>query len=550
MLSYLKIKNFAIIQQSEIHFKQGMTTITGETGAGKSILIDALNIVLGARVDKTAINQQTCEISAIFLIDDIPQAKSFIQENELGSESECILRRVVYKDGRTRAFINDTPVTLQQLKKLSQHIMSLYGQNAHHSLLENDVQLERLDTYAGLLSDVEVLSQIYAQLQRINTQINLEQQRIAQQQTQQALLQYQYDELSQLTLHENELATLDDEQKKLASAEDKTKSLYHICDQLYESEHSIINQLEQLITLANTYETDDLNELNNLLDQAKVYLQEAVQEAKAQQNNIEINPEKLAEIENRLDEIHTLARKHKIAPTQLYEYAKTIAQQLEQLEKDADCLAKLQTQKISIENDFYSKAQKLSQKRQQAAKTFAKEVQHYIRKLNIPHGEFYVKIHHKPQPSATGSDQCEFLINFNKGQTPSPIDKVASGGELSRIGLAVHVVSSKKIAPPTLIFDEVDVGISGATAEVVGHLLKQIAQRAQILCITHQAQVSIQGDQQLHIIKKHFKDATISQVIELTPQQRIEETARIIGGVDITDKTRQHAKEMYELFHP
>ncbi|WP_440993108.1 DNA repair protein RecN [Cysteiniphilum litorale] len=551
MLNFLGIKNFAIIKNSEIHFKSGMTTITGETGAGKSILLDALNIVLGARVDKSALtNDQACEISAIFDISKIPNAKMLLKSFELAEDNECLLRRVIQKDGKTRAFINGSLVTLTQLKQLSEQLISIYGQNAHHSLLDPANQLIRLDTYAGLGAEVDEITVIFKKLSEINTQITEEKERIEKDKTALALMQYQYDELVQLNLGSEELTELDQEHKSLANAEAQIYTIAQVVECINDNEQSLLGTLDNLIHQLSAYSDNSaFKNIYNLLTESTVYLKEAEHEARHLLDHLEINPEKLQQIDQRLNEIYQLARKHKVDPKQLYLHIAELEQKINAHAQNEQKLLQLTKDKSLLEETYLSKAKTLSNKRQAASKAFASEIEQYIRQLNIPKGEFYARITQGQTKYANGIDHCDFLINFNPGQQPAPIDKVASGGELSRIGLAIHVVSSKKIAPPTIIFDEVDVGISGGTAEIVGKLLKQVAKNAQILCITHQAQVSIQGDQQLHISKKHLEHDTISEVLELNKEERINETARIIGGVDITNKTLQHAKEMYELYH-
>ncbi|WP_151194244.1 DNA repair protein RecN [Cysteiniphilum sp. JM-1] len=551
MLNFLGIKNFAIIKNSEIHFKSGMTTITGETGAGKSILLDALNIVLGARVDKSALtNDQACEISAIFDISKIPNAKTLLKSFELAEDNECLLRRVIQKDGKTRAFINGSLVTLTQLKQLSEQLISIYGQNAHHSLLDPANQLIRLDTYAGLSAEIDEISTIFKKLSEINSLISEEQERIEKDKTALALMQYQYDELVQLNLGADELNDLDQEHKSLANAEAQIQTIAQVVECINDNEQSLLGTIDNLIHQLSTYSDNSaFKNIYNLLTESTVYLKEAEHEARYLLDHLEINPEKLQQIDQRLNEIYQLARKHKVDPKQLYLHIAELEQKINAHAQNEQKLLQLTKDKSLLEETYLSKAKTLSNKRQVASKVFASEIEQYVRQLNIPKGEFYARITQGQTKHANGIDHCDFLINFNPGQQPAPIDKVASGGELSRIGLAIHVVSSKKIAPPTIIFDEVDVGISGGTAEIVGKLLKQVAKNAQILCITHQAQVSIQGDQQLHISKKHLEHDTISEVLELNKEERINETARIIGGVDITNKTLQHAKEMYELYH-
>ena len=553
MLSYLLIKNFAIIEDNEILFNSGMTTITGETGAGKSILLSALNIALGSRIDKTQLkNTQKSEITAIFNVINIPHAQSFLKQHELTNKdevNECILRRVIYTDGKSRAFINGTPVTLTQLKHLSERMISIYGQHAHHALAEHKVQLERLDSFAGLNAEAQALKSLYLQIHKLNQEITDEEIRLQAQQTEQKLLQYQYDELIQLELQASELEQLDEAHKRLASVESQIQTLGQITDIVYDNEQSLIGQIDHLSASLASIDNSQIKNIEGLLEQAKVYLQECSSEVRDYVQTLEVNPEKLFEMEKRLEQIYQSARKHKIEPRDLHQHILNIGQSLESLSNDQATLDQLKAQQLKLQQSYHTKANTLSKKRKKAALDFAKQIEGHIHKLNIPQGQFHIAFKTLDKATPSGLDQCEFQINFNKGQTPQAIDKIASGGELSRIGLAIHVVASKRIAPPTLIFDEVDVGISGATAEIVGGLLKQISQKAQILCITHQAQVSIQGHQQLHIKKEHQHNKTTSHVIALSDEERIQETARIIGGVDITDQTLLHAKEMFESFH-
>ncbi|MFZ9034569.1 MAG: DNA repair protein RecN [Francisellaceae bacterium] len=549
MVNYLQIKNFAIIRHSEIMFNSGMTTITGETGAGKSILLDALNVLLGARFDKTNLHPSgdTCEISAIFDIETIPAAIQWLETEALNNEpQQCIIRRMIQSDGKSRSFINGQPVTLAQIKDLSQHMISIYGQHVHHSLIEQDVQLERLDAFAGTLPNIQLMSQKFSDMHGLKKQIEQRKQKLALRQTERQLLQYQLNELTEFDLKEDEISELSQEHSHLFGAQDKIQLMQQIADILYDQDDSLIAHIDRIKQLVDKQDDVGFNSLKENLAQASLYLTEACEEARTQQHQFSIDPERLQNIEQRLEQIHSLARKHRVDAGYLYQHIRSLEQKLEELEHEDQHLLELEQQYQQIEKDYYQFAEKISKIRHKAAIEFAKEVEAHLHKLNIPKGCFVVKLKRRQTPSAQGMDHCDFLINFNEGQQLSAISKVASGGELSRIGLAVHVVSAKKIAPPTLIFDEVDVGISGATAEIVGKMLKRISQKAQIICITHQAQVSIYGDQQLKIAKRHEKRQTLTEIIALNEEERIAETARIIGGVNITEQTLAHAKELYQ----
>jgi DNA repair protein RecN (Recombination protein N) len=549
MLNLLHIQNFAIINHSEVQFKSGMTTITGETGAGKSILLFALNVVLGARIDKTFLHpKKNTEICATFDIDNVPSAKRWLIQHDLteAQDSECILRRKINPTGKSKAYINGTLATLAQIKELAILLISIYSQHAHHALLQKENQLERLDIYAGhtkLLDDVKQSSLQVSALEQAFTEQQNTQQHLS---TQKALLEYQYHELSELHLSDNEVETLEQEHDSLANAEQQISSLQQCAHMVYEDDHNITSQISatvfklqnipiQTVAIGNTIE---------LLQQAEVYSQEAYQEIVSTLGELEVNPEKLAQVANRISECHDIARKHHIDIKQLYSYIEHISDTLQKIQDQCKDLDLVQD-KLRVAKEAYSiAAQKLSLSRVKNAKPFANAIEAQIQQLNIPNGKFHVDLTQIDRVSTYGFDICEYQISFNQGQPLAPLSKVASGGELSRIGLAIQVISSQKIAPPTILFDEVDVGISGGTAEVVGKLLLRLSHQAQVICITHQAQVAAQGQQHLHIAKDHHAKETASQVVELSEEQRIEEIARIIGGVEITPQTIAHATEM------
>lgn len=543
MLQYLKIKHFAIIEHAEVHFKTGMTTVTGETGAGKSILMQALSVALGLRIDSSLVNTKTtAEISAIFNIEKLPKAQQFLQDNALNDGSDCIVRRVICKDGKRRAFINDTPVTLAKLKLFGQYLINFYGQHDHYDLLDASKQLILLDTYGGYSKTLQAVKKIHLALKQIDKDIAVETERLIQKNTEISLLQYQYTELNDLKPIENEFAVLDKRHRQLSDAENKQAALHEILAYVHENDNNLIATVERLKNLID--DDSDYKNLSDSLEQTTIYLQEAYQEAKNLTASIEINEAKLTEIEQRISQLHSIARKHQINPNDLFTHLTNIKNTLEKFETDSDALAQLKAKKEALMDDYQQQALQLRKKRKQAAKAFALEIQASLKQLNIAQGEFYIYITPLAQMGDNGVDRCDFAITFNKGQEPLPLKKVASGGELSRIALAVHVILSQKIAPPTLIFDEVDVGISGGTAEIVGQMLKKLAQNTQILCITHQAQVAAQGDHHLHVSKKHAKNKTTSLVNELTADERIKAIAQIIGGVKITEQTLMHATEM------
>ncbi|TNF69942.1 MAG: DNA repair protein RecN [Gammaproteobacteria bacterium] len=552
MLNSLSIDHFAIIESGHIHFNHGMTVITGETGAGKSILLDALELALGARCDKALLNEkEKTTITAVFDIQSIQNAKKWLKNNELNTNNdECILRRVLKKDGLSKAYINGFPVTLSQVKNLSRLLIGIYGQHAHYDLLSPKEQLIKLDTYMNEPKLVDSVKSNFHAIGLINKELNKLYLKQKQAETEQSLLAYQLNELDELSLNADEIETLNQRQNELAHATEQLDKLHHICTNLYENDENLIGQLDEIIyslSQAN-FNQKAIESPLQMLEQANLLTKEAYAELNQLKNNIEINPEALETINERLSQIHNIARKHKIDIHQLYDHQNQLQNRLNQLNTIDNEIKQLLDKKTQAENEYDKAAKVLSDKRRNAAKSFAKRTKDHIRKLNIPKAEFEIIFTPLSDRNETGIENCEFMISFNQGQPLMPIQKIASGGELSRIGLTINVIACEKVAPPTLIFDEVDVGISGATAEIVGQLLSILSKKAQILCITHQAQVASQGHQHLHVYKKQTNNKTRSFIKELDKDERIKAIANIIGGIDLTSQTIAHAKEMIDKF--
>ncbi|MCF6764440.1 DNA repair protein RecN [Thiotrichales bacterium 19S3-7] len=554
MLNSLSIDHFAIIESGHIHFDKGMTVITGETGAGKSILLDALELALGARCDKALLkDKQKTTICAVFDIQTLDSAKRWLSKHELNTEdNECILRRTLQKDGSSKAYINGIAVTLTQVKNLARLLVGIYGQHAHYDLLSSKEQLIKLDTYLNAPDLIKSVKAKYQLIEKIDLALNELYKKQQQAETEQSLLIYQLNELNELALQDDEIDQLDRRQNELAHASEQLDQLHQICSNLYEDDQNLIGQLERI-----TYQLSQahfnqsiITEPFQMLEQAKLLLNEAYDELNQLKNSIEINPEALDRVNHRLSQIHTIARKHKTSIDQLYQHQQQLQNRLSELNTLDAKIKRLQIQKAQAIDEYDKSANLLSDKRKHIAKAFAKRIKNHIRKLNTPKAEFEVIFSCLNHRSESGIDHCEFMISFNPGEPLMPIQKVASGGELSRIGLTIQVTASEKVAPPTLIFDEVDVGISGATAEIVGQLLSVLSEKAQILCITHQAQVASQGHQHLHVYKTQKNNKTLSFIKELDKNQRIEAIANIIGGVNLTDQTMLHAKEMINKFSP
>jgi len=546
MLLHLSIKNFAIIKSSEIDFKDGMTVLTGETGAGKSILLDALGFVLGARLEKSFLHDdELTEVSATFCIKDNPKARQMLDDLFIDYDNECIFRRVVNKSKQSRLFINGSVARAGDIQKISDKLINIYSQHSHQDLLDPKSQLALLDGFANndkLLIDV---SSSFSSLQKLNLQIKDLQEQVDSQNSQKELLEYKLGELVALELGEDEFEELSQKQKTLSSVDEISYSLNYVNNALYDGDENIISILTQLEKEISKLADDKLfANLQELITQTKVYAQESYDEAQAKLDSLEQDPEELLKVESRMGEVYDLARKHKIEPSYLYGYINELQVEFDNFSQGDDKLEALYDEKKQLEEKYRQFASKLTQSRQKAAKDFSKQVEKNIRSLNIPKGSFLAEIKQLDTKTAKGVDSCEFMINFNLGEQLSPVKKVASGGELSRIGLSIQAVSAEKRSYPTLVFDEVDVGISGGTAEIVGKLLRGLAEKLQVLCITHQAQVAAQGSTHLYVSKKYLKDTTESKIVELTQDQRITEIAKIVGGVDISENTLKHAREL------
>lgn len=552
MLTNLHIKNFATIENLEIEFQSGFTILTGETGAGKSILIDALQLALGERAENYVVRPgaERCEIAISFDLKNIPAARKWLIEHEMASHEECIIRRVITTDSRSKSFINGSACPLQLLRELGDLLVNIHGQHEHQALLKKDAQRELVDNFAEHSALCQAVLHSYQQWRKTKDEIeNLLQGK--NQQHKLELLRYQAQELKELALTENEIKKLEEEHKKLANAEQIITTCQNVLNLLHENEHSSIATLHethrQLTNIRNF--SNKIENAVEMIKQALIHSEEAANEIQDYLDSLEINTERLQWIENRLNLIYQLARKHHISATELNNFYEKLQQELQTLEHADEHIQQLQKTLIQIENEYQIAAQKLSQSRQKVAQKLAIAVTQKMQMLNMNGGKFAIHIEpvvdHEPNPH--GLEKIEFMVSANAGQNLQPLHKVASGGELSRIGLAIQVITAQQDNTPTLIFDEVDVGVGGGTAEIVGTLLRSLGEKAQVLCITHLPQVAAQGHQHLRVSKKTIKDATYSQIESLEFSERIQEIARMLGGVKITEQTLAHAKEMLEI---
>ncbi|MGS0673478.1 DNA repair protein RecN [Shewanella sp. 0m-4] len=550
MLCQLSINNFAIVRFLELDFKAGMTSITGETGAGKSIAIDALGLCLGNRADANSIRPGAtkAEVSARFLLDDTPAAKRWLEDNDLELDDECILRRTISSDGRSRAYINGNPVPLVQIKSLGQLLIGIHGQHAHHAMLKSEHQLTLLDSYANHKMLLDGVTASYHRCKTIEKQLHLlemsQQERLARKQ----LLQYQVEELNEFAINEGEFESIEAEHKKLANSTaliELCRSQLHIlqdCD-----EGCVESLLNTSISQGQDLESYD-PELGNvvaMLNDALIQVQESSSELERYLDGLELDPEYFAHLELRLSKAMQLARKHQVSGNELYKHHQSLLDELMDLGSDDDKLDDIREQLRASQAAYLQHAKKLSQSRSRYAKELDKQVTQSIHELNMPKGKFTIAVNfNEAVVTPTGCDNIEFLVSTNPGQPLQPIAKVASGGELSRIGLGIQVITAKKVSTPTLIFDEVDVGISGPTAAVVGRMLRSLGGSTQVFCVTHLPQVAGNGHQHMFVNKSSKAGKTETSMVTLDKTQRIEELARLLGGDTITSNTLANAKEL------
>lgn len=552
MLCQLSINNFAIVRFLELDFRPGMTSITGETGAGKSIAIDALGLCLGNRADASSIRPgaNKTEVSARFSLTDIPLAKRWLEDNDLDLDDECILRRTISHDGRSRAYINGNPVPLVQLKLLGQLLVGIHGQHAHHAMLKSEHQLSLLDSYANHRLLLESVSASYQRCKHIEAElqqlITSQQERIARKQ----LVQYQVEELDEFGLKINEFEEIEQEHKRLANSTELVDNCQASLLLLTDDEDSnIASWLNKAVSLADNLQSVDpaLSNVCTMLNDALIQVQESSSELQHYLSNLELDPAHFSYLEERLSKAMQLARKHHVSPNQLAEHHQALTAELASLDGDESKLEDIQQQLEASKIAYLANAQKLSQSRSRYAKELDKQVTQSIHELNMPKGKFTIEVNFNPDLlSPNGSDHIEFLVTTNPGQPLQPLAKVASGGELSRIGLGIQVITAKKVATPTLIFDEVDVGISGPTAAVVGRMLRSLGESTQVLCVTHLPQVAGNGHQHLFVNKFNKAGSTETTMTALDREQRIQELARLLGGDTITNNTLANARELLQ----
>ncbi len=548
MLKFLSIRDFVIVDSLELDFASGFTALTGETGAGKSILIDALSLALGERGDAGMVRNSCdrAEISAEFDTSGLPNLQSWLREQELeGDAGVCLFRRVLDANGRTRGFINGRSATLQQMREAGGYLLDIHGQHAHQYLLRPDAQRDLLDGYAGLEHEADALVLLFRDWHALHRRREQLEQNAEAVLAERDLLLFQRRELETLNFSAQEWTELQSDHARLSHATSLLETAQFGVEVLSEADTACLAQLNMLVARVRTgLEFDTaLRDTLAMLESAQNELQEAVYALRHYQQKLDADPALLREQERRMADIVDAARKYRVTPEQLPETMQRIAARLDELGGDAD-LAALAKQEAAAREKYLATAKKLGTARNRAAQKLSQEITSAMQTLAMQGGSFAVVLTPLDEGNAHGLEAVEFQVAANPGTPLRGMAKVASGGELSRISLAIQVAASRVATVPTLIFDEVDSGIGGRVAEIVGALLKQLGRRHQVMCVTHLPQVAAMANAQWQVSKSVRGGVTLSTISILKQAERIEEIARMLGGVKITETTRRHAAEM------
>ena len=547
MLEWLKIQNFAIVSELDLDCPDKMSAFTGETGAGKSIMIDAIDLLLGARADASVVRPNTskCEISAQFIYDHASQITQWLLENDfLQADDVVVLRRIISQEGRSKYFINGQASTALQIKTLGQLLVNIHGQHQQQSLLSTHNHREHLDDFSAahqLKKQVKFYYQEYIQAKNQLNNLNGQNQSLEQCQ----LWQYQLNELLELNPQDGEIQELHQEQHLLHNAHHYLESLHKIEHQITEADAAVLKQLHAI-----AHDLKQLPQEHNalqLIDSALIQVEECLSEVRSSQRHIQINPERLAEVESRMSRWHQLARKFQIDIAELPQYAIHLQSLIDNVNNMQSERAHLEKTCEQAREKYYQYARQLSEHRQQYAPELAQAIENIIHELGMPHAQLVIDIQPLAEMYSHGIDKVEYLIATNPGGAPAPLAKIASGGELSRISLSIHLITAQRGATPTLLFDEVDVGIGGATAMKVGKRLRELGERLQIFCVTHQPQVASCAHHHFLVSKMTADNATFSAIQYLNQQGRVEEIARMLGGLSITEQTKNNAKELLNI---
>ncbi|MEE3618412.1 DNA repair protein RecN [Actinobacillus pleuropneumoniae] len=555
MLTHLTVNNFAIVRHLTLELNEGMSVITGETGAGKSIAIDALSLCLGYRSESSMIRHgaDKADITATFSMQATSPAYLWLKQHELLDEDnpqECILRRMINQEGRSKAFVNNRPLPISQLRELGQYLIHLNGQHAPQLLLKSEYQLEVLDNYAGIHNLLNEMSSQYQRWKKLHQQVKNFRQQCQENEAREQLLQYQVDELDEFAIKQGEFEEMEETHSRLSNSEALTALSQEVTDLLSESELNVdsmlykaIRHLEDLVEVDSRYQS-----ALNMLNESLIQVQEASSEVSDLAGKIEQDPDLLNELDIRISKTLQLARKHHVLPENLWQHHEFIQQELQKLVDFAGNEEQLIADEQAAHQHSIQLAEQIYQKRLEAGKKLAEQVTAQIKRLSMENGEFFIDVQHDAKRlSSNGADVVEFNLRSNLGQQAQPLAKIASGGELSRISLAVQVLTANELSTPTIIFDEVDVGISGLTATTVGKLLRQLGKKCQVLCVTHLPQVASYGHHHFNVQKYVENNQTETQMSLLTQAERVQALARLLGGSKITDTVLANAQEMLDL---
>ena len=551
MLTSLQVRNFAIIDQVEVEFSPGMTVLTGETGAGKSILVDALGLVLGERGGSGLVRSGTkrAEFTAEFDLQNLPGARHWLEEQMLDLDDECNLRRVINADGRSRAFINGNSVPQQSLKTLGEMLLDIHGQHFHQSLGHKSVQRDLLDYFGGLVDLGVATATAFSDWQDLAKQLSDLKSANADRISRLELLRFQLNELDALDLGADEIIELSQERLKLQNSGRLAEGVHRALQQIYDGDPT---NAQSLLADA-THAIDSLSGVDeslrpalNLLQDANIQISETVDLLRRYADDLDMDPARQNWVEERLDAIATIARKHHIEPEEIDQLHQRLKVQLNDLEHAEERGAELEESTRQAESIYRKSARRLSTGRNKAAAAFSTAVTDAMSNLGMPGGVFVARVSSRDinDPRPWGLDDVEYQISANPGQEPQPLSRVASGGELSRMSLAIQVIASDGSAIPTMVFDEVDSGVGGGVAEMVGLRLRELGQTRQVFCVTHLPQVASLASNHFRIMKITDGKSTKTGITQLGEDERVEELARMLGGVEITKRTREHAAEM------
>lgn len=553
----LNIRNFAIIKQLEIEVDDGLTVVTGETGAGKSIVLDALNLLLGSRAESEMVRhgEEQCEISALFSIAGLREVQAWLHQRDLASGDDadqyCLIRRIVRVNKPTKCYINDQPTTLASLKELGLMLVDLHGQHEHQSLLRKPTQRRIIDQFAGHDDALSEMARLAAKIHRLERELSALTQGQSDTADRMELMSFQLNELNEANIQQGEFETIEAEHARLSHAQDLIDGINNVSDALFHNESSnVTSELgKALNTVSHLLEFDsNLQSANDLLNASLAQVEEAQSSLQAALQKVDQDPERLSEVEQRRDTLINLARKHRCKEQELAERHQQLLAEYNKLESANNQPELLQKELGELSFQYHKIANAVSATRQTVAEQLSALITEQMQDLGMKGG--FLEIQVEPQisddivVSEHGIDQIQFMVSTNYGMPLKAMHKTASGGELSRISLAIQVITSEKSDTPTLVFDEVDVGVGGKIAQIVGERLKSLGNNAQVICITHLPQVAAQGGQHIFIDKVSNQTETYSTMVKLQGEMRTTEIARMLGGAEITERTRAHAQEM------